>query len=523
MKKFIILLFIALLITNTNAQTIKNLKGEEVKFWDIFEQPKDNKPLIIYTWSYSNCGKCSLILDKLNQSLPELKEKYGLRVIAINTDNAEALRIKFPEMFAKYQNSVKNFVNAQIQQKGWNFESYYDDNNALKNELNMVIEPHVIISVNKETVFAMKGIMKNGNNQPDANISLNYVLRILKSIYEDQVCYFDENWKYILEYEKPVYKREIIKTGNMYEITDSWISGEIQMKGYFKDRFVNHNEGKCTWYYKNGNKESEINFKENIESGIEKAFYENGNLKFEGINLKGKREMEWSFYDIKGKLTETVYYEKGIKIKEEKIADPSNACEGNCSKGVGKIESENVTYIGEFKDNKVTGLGTFYLPNNEFYFGTFDNNLPHGLNYHVYSNWEFDVSYFNHGEKSETKINAYKAIDDLDLNKSGCVSGDCKNGYGVYIFNGNWDGDIYFGTWKNGLRDGIGNYYYKNGAIYNGEFKENHLSGKGTYFFETGDVFVGNWKNNLRHGKGLYIFNDLTSKKGLWVEDKFTN
>ena len=37
--------------------------------------------------------------------------------------------------------------------------------------------------------------------------------------------------------------------------------------------------------------------------------------------------------------------------------------------------------------------------------------------------------------------------------QTGCVSGDCENGYGTYI----WDnGDKYIGGWSNSLKSGQG-------------------------------------------------------------------
>lgn len=39
----------------------------------------------------------------------------------------------------------------------------------------------------------------------------------------------------------------------------------------------------------------------------------------------------------------------------------------------------------------------------------------------------------------------------------GCISGDCKNSYGVFIYD---NGDKYQGYWKNGLKNGNGTYFY---------------------------------------------------------------
>ncbi len=50
---------------------------------------------------------------------------------------------------------------------------------------------------------------------------------------------------------------------------------------------------------------------------------------------------------------------------------------------------------------------------------------------------------------------------------NGCISGDCVNGYGTFIWA---SGDKYVGEWKDGKPDGKGKKTYKNGKIEEGRF-----------------------------------------------------
>ena len=57
--------------------------------------------------------------------------------------------------------------------------------------------------------------------------------------------------------------------------------------------------------------------------------------------------------------------------------------------------------------------------------------------------------------------------------KTGCISGDCKNGYGTYIFGkGEFEGDKYVGYSKDNMSHGQGTYTYPSGSKYVGEFKD---------------------------------------------------
>lgn len=100
--------------------------------------------------------------------------------------------------------------------------------------------------------------------------------------------------------------------------------------------------------------------------------------------------------------------------------------------------------------------------------------------------------------------------------EKGCVSGNCIDGVGKYIYD---SGDIYEGSFKNGLRDGKGKMLYVNGDIYEGDYKNDLRDGFGVYTFKNGDVYEGNFKNGVREGDGTYKFNDGMIFKGTFIQD----
>jgi hypothetical protein len=83
--------------------------------------------------------------------------------------------------------------------------------------------------------------------------------------------------------------------------------------------------------------------------------------------------------------------------------------------------------------------------------------------------------------------------------KTGCITGDCKYGYGVAV--NRYTKEKYAGGWNLGKREGIGIEFYKDGnKKYEGEFKESRYSGKGRYYFENGDIFEGYFENGEMNG-----------------------
>jgi hypothetical protein len=71
--------------------------------------------------------------------------------------------------------------------------------------------------------------------------------------------------------------------------------------------------------------------------------------------------------------------------------------------------------------------------------------------------------------------------------KTGCISGDCENGFGKYV------------------------YSISPEKYYEGNFKDGEKEGKGTYYDEsfgghTSKKYIGEFKNNLYHGKGILTY-----------------
>ena len=118
----------------------------------------------------------------------------------------------------------------------------------------------------------------------------------------------------------------------------------------------------------------------------------------------------------------------------------------------------------------------------------------------------------------ESKFRHKKTLLNEDTKKTGCIKGDCKNGYGTFISS---DGDKYVGNWKSGLMNGYGTMTFANGSKYVGNWKSGLQNGYGTFTWSDGRKYVGNWKADDRNGYGTYTYSDGRKYVGNWKDDDF--
>ena len=123
------------------------------------------------------------------------------------------------------------------------------------------------------------------------------------------------------------------------------------------------------------------------------------------------------------------------------------------------------SYQGEWLATQKHGIGIEHLLNNLIYEGEYQYDKRHGTG----------ILYKN--EETKSKLSARKAGKEIKRK-------------------------VYDGQWADGMKDGQGNYYYKNADLYVGEWKEDKRSGRGIlYISSTEDIYEGNWLNGLQEGR----------------------
>ena len=129
-----------------------------------------------------------------------------------------------------------------------------------------------------------------------------------------------------------------------------------------------------------------------------------------------------------------------------------------------------------------------------------------------------------------TTIKTFKINATGEEEDDACVSGDCVDGSGEYVYKG---GGRYTGQFKNGKKHGEGTYVSVNNDTYEGEYVDDRRHGKGTYTFADGEIFErqfvdgkstvpmlrpGVCSGNCENGNGLYTYETGDWYDGSWVD-----
>ncbi|MCK0130186.1 toxin-antitoxin system YwqK family antitoxin [Flavobacteriaceae bacterium F08102] len=152
--------------------------------------------------------------------------------------------------------------------------------------------------------------------------------------------FYDANWSICTKNQASYFRPPPIEKDKGYWVIDHYISGEKQMEAFSLKPSEDTFDGFVTYYYKNGNVQQTVTFKNNLLQGARKDYYLNGRLKDHSIYDKGKRNGLWISYYENSNISETGNYSnderegywkefhpngklkaEGVYIKGKKIGD----------------------------------------------------------------------------------------------------------------------------------------------------------------------------------------------------------
>ena len=138
---------------------------------------------------------------------------------------------------------------------------------------------------------------------------------------------------------------------------------------------------------------------------------------------------------------------------------------------------DGTIYVGEIKNNEITGTGKYYFPTGTIYSGELLNGLRHG--YGQFESPNEEIKY------------------------EGNWKNGLKNGHGIMKKKG----CTYDGNWKDGFIDGKGKLTWKSGNLYKGDFTKGKIDGDGyMLWFNENKKYSGHWENNVQNGYGVQIW-----------------
>ena len=165
------------------------------------------------------------------------------------------------------------------------------------------------------------------------------------------------------------------------------------------------------------------------------------------------------------------------------------------------IYPSGAKYVGEFQNGEIHGVGVCYYTDGSKYSGQWAHRFPEGKGTKTFTDgskrtgdWVKGQPVDADGNFIEEEMVAKGNSDDANI-QTGCISGDCENGNGVFA--------------------------YADGSKYDGDFRKGELNGQGTWYFTNGDKYIGSFKDNYSHGQGVLYYADGTKMTGQWIEGEY--
>ena len=138
---------------------------------------------------------------------------------------------------------------------------------------------------------------------------------------QKDTIYYDQNWKKTTKSNVSFYRPLPLQIdGDRTLFKDYYKDGTLQFEGWQKRKDSTQQaffgsdsyyfDGKVVWYYANGNKKTEHNYKNGKENGKEMLYYKNGAVESENEMIDDERQFSKS-YNKEGKLLAELQYKNG--------------------------------------------------------------------------------------------------------------------------------------------------------------------------------------------------------------------
>lgn len=127
---------------------------------------------------------------------------------------------------------------------------------------------------------------------------LSFLFLNYYSFSQDSIsCFYDYDWKECKKEDAFFFRvKHFQKKESNWIVKDYFITGEIQMIGFYKDKKCLNKEGDFFYYYKNGQLEQKVNYTKNLLEGSMYGYFEDGSISSEGEFKTGKKNGLFKYY-----------------------------------------------------------------------------------------------------------------------------------------------------------------------------------------------------------------------------------
>jgi TonB family protein len=170
--------------------------------------------------------------------------------------------------------------------------------------------------------------------------------------------YFNNSWEQSTKEEARYYRiiNMDLSGDFMFHVTDYYLSGQVQMTGTYRSIRPDDREGVFTWYFPDGQKQEECQYKNNMLHGLYQEWYKDGQIKIRQSFNVGLPDGPMKTWRQDGTLQLDVQYSKGEKhgffmsyyingqMARKELYEHEQFIEGQCFTSDG-LPSEYFPYI----------------------------------------------------------------------------------------------------------------------------------------------------------------------------------
>jgi len=263
-----------------------------------------------------------------------------------------------------------------------------------------------------------------------------------------------------------------------------------------------------------------------------------GKAEGKGLKVTANGDKKQGLWE-KGRMVESITPRASRMADKGRGMAGTGCVSGNCQSGNGiYIYSSGAVYVGEFKGGQIHGVGVCYYSDGSKYQGEWKNRRPDGKGTKTYPDGRTRTGYWRRGQPvsrsgqlEENGRTDWGAFGEGNEIQTGCLSGNCQNGVGLYAYP---NGSRYRGQFYQGKPHGQGAFFYADGKKYVGAFQEGFPQGEGKLIDENGQVQTGIWeqgeylnddrqkgciRGNCSDGRGTYVYQDGSKYVGQFKND----